>query len=145
MPKARKIKRKTPVTVAGPSGRPSSQPSSGTSSHPQATRTVIRRYHILIKRRKQLRLAVSSNSRNASSASLQAELHNVEREIEELGGLEAYQHMSYIGQSNDRGGGSEKILVGWLRELQVPQAMKEKNAQLRQVFDGWLRSFLFNR
>lgn len=132
MPKARKTKRKTPVTVAGPSTVGPSSQASGTSSHPQATRTVIRRFHVLIKRRAQLQNVVSAHARNASSA--QIELGTVEREIEELGGLEAYQHMSSIGQSSDRGGGSEKILIGWFRELQVPQTMKEKNSQLRQVF-----------
>jgi len=34
-----------------------------------------------------------------------------------MGGLEAYQRMSAIGQGKDRGGGSEKVLVEWLHEL----------------------------
>ncbi|KAH9857832.1 putative methyltransferase-domain-containing protein [Lenzites betulinus] len=137
MPKARKTKRKTPVTVAGPSTVGPSSQAGGTSSHPQATRTVIRRFHVLIKRRSQLQNVVSAHARNASSA--QIELGTVEREIEELGGLEAYQHMSSIGQSSDRGGGSEKILIGWLRELQVPQTMKEKSCQLRLLEVGALK------
>lgn len=59
-------------------------------------------------------------------AQLQGSPHNTEnakiladvaREIEELGGLAAYQRMSSIGQGEDRGGGSEKVLIPWLREM----------------------------
>ena len=39
--------------------------------------------------------------------------------------------MSAIGQSSDRGGGSEKMLIGWLKELQVKPA--EGSARLRYV------------
>lgn len=129
MPKARKNKRKIPVTVAGPSDRPALP--SGSSSRPQATRTIIRRFHVLIKRQTQLQNVIQTRSRNAAAA--QTELDTVEREIEELGGLEVYQRMSSIGQSSDRGGGSESIFIAWLRELDVPSTMKEKNAQLRQA------------
>lgn len=48
-------------------------------------------------------------------------LARVNREIDELGGLETYQRMSSIGQGDDRGGGSEKVLIGWLRELGEPR------------------------
>ncbi|KAL1947575.1 hypothetical protein VTO73DRAFT_13299 [Trametes versicolor] len=129
MPKARKNKRKTPVTVAGPSDRPSLP--SGSSSRPQATRTIIRRFHVLIKRQTQLQNVIQARSRNAATA--QTELASVEREIEELGGLEAYQRMSSIGQSSDRGGGSESIFIAWLRELDITSTMKEKNARLLEV------------
>jgi 25S rRNA (adenine2142-N1)-methyltransferase len=44
-------------------------------------------------------------------------LANIDREIEALGGLEIYQRMSCIGQSSDRGGGSEKVLIGWLKQM----------------------------
>ncbi|OJT14149.1 25S rRNA adenine-N(1) methyltransferase [Trametes pubescens] len=129
MPKARKNKRKTPVTAVGPSDRPSLP--SGSSSRPQATRTIIRRFHVLIKKQTQLQNVIQMRSRNAAAA--QTKLDCVEREIEELGGLEAYQRMSSIGQSSDRGGGSEIIFIAWLRELNVPSTTKEKNARLRQV------------
>ena len=92
MPKA--TKRKIPVTLAG---------GHGSSSTPRASRTVIRKFHTLLKRQK----------------SVQGEdaLADVNREIERLGGLEAYQRMSCIGQSSDRGGGSEKVLIAWLRQM----------------------------
>jgi 25S rRNA (adenine2142-N1)-methyltransferase len=44
-------------------------------------------------------------------------LANIDREIEALGGLERYQRMSCIGQGSDRGGGSEKVLIGWLKQM----------------------------
>lgn len=37
--------------------------------------------------------------------------------MEALGGLPAYQRMSSIGQGKDRGGGSERVLTSWLKEL----------------------------
>lgn len=36
-----------------------------------------------------------------------------------MGGLELYQDMSATGQRKDRGGGSEKVLIGWLKELDI--------------------------
>lgn len=44
-----------------------------------------------------------------------------------MGGLELYQDMSATGQRNDRGGGSEKILIGWLKKTDVitkPQTVR---------------------
>ncbi|KAJ7582551.1 putative methyltransferase-domain-containing protein [Mycena floridula] len=105
MPKVRK--RKVPVTVAPLRSQPEN------SSKPISTRTVIRRFHVLLKRQAQL-----SGRTDPTSVSDFAE---VEEEIRGLGGLEAYQKMSVIGQGNDRGGGSEKVLISWLKELQLHQ------------------------
>ncbi len=92
MPKA--TRRKFPVTLAGRRD--------GSSSTPRASRTVIRKFHTLLKQQQ----IVQGDA-----------LANVNREIEKLGGLEAYQRMSCIGQSSDRGGGSEKVLIGWLKQM----------------------------
>ncbi|KAF9234772.1 nucleolus protein [Melanogaster broomeanus] len=100
MPKARK--KKTPVTATQ-----TCRTSDSNSSNPHTTRTLIRRFHVLLKKQRQLQKSVSSTC-NAQ------ELRDVEREIEEMGGLAAYQHMSNIGQGADRGGGSEKVLIKWL-------------------------------
>jgi 25S rRNA (adenine2142-N1)-methyltransferase len=59
-------------------------------------------------------------------------LANVDRDIDELGGLAAYQRMSSIGQGNDRGGGSEKVLILWLREMGMPSG--ESSSKLRYTF-----------
>jgi hypothetical protein len=92
MPKGSR-RRKLPVTVAE---------RYGSSSTPRTSRTVIRKFHTLLKQQK----------------SAQGDtLTSVNHELEKLGGLEKYQHMSCIGQGADRGGGSEKVLIGWLKQM----------------------------
>ncbi|KAG6379242.1 nucleolus protein [Boletus reticuloceps] len=95
-------KKKTPVTLTE-----RHHPSANGSSKPHTTRTLIRRFHVLLKRQRQLQ-------KNASSASNAKELQDVEQAIDQLGGLAAYQRMSSIGQGKDRGGGSERVLIKWL-------------------------------
>jgi 25S rRNA (adenine2142-N1)-methyltransferase len=139
MPKARK--RKTPITSVSPIAS-SSTLASEDASKPAAkrTRTVIRRFHVLLKRQKQLsELASSTNNDNcdanltevssdndkgrrkgkarASGKELEREREReeIEREIAALGGLAEYQRMSAAGQSDARGGSSAKVLVGWLK------------------------------
>lgn len=75
------------------------------SSNSYSSRTVIRRFHVLLKKQRQLKHTPATNAQ---------ELRDVEREIEEMGGLAVYQRMSSVGQGNDRGGGSEKVLIQWL-------------------------------
>ena len=99
-------RRKLPVTLTGRYG--------SSSNTPRTSRTVIRKFHMLLKQQK---LAQGDA------------LTNVNREIEELGGLEAYQHMSCIGQSSDRGGGSEKVLIGWLRQMGWVAVAKESEKE----------------
>jgi 25S rRNA (adenine2142-N1)-methyltransferase len=101
MPKTRK--RKTPITC-------SSKTRQASSSNPSCTRDLIRKFHVLLKKQAQLQgLLVNAESAKA--------LVKVDGEIEDLGGLAAYQRMSSIGQGDDRGGGSQKVLIQWLREL----------------------------
>jgi 25S rRNA (adenine2142-N1)-methyltransferase len=125
MPKARKTKRKVPITAAKRSGKAFAGPSG--SSKPAATRTVIRRFHVLNKRQTQLQKFLEGDGDELSSQARIAreELGAVEREISDMGGLEAYQKMSVIGQGNDRGGGSEKVLLEFLEELGYPDSLKE--------------------
>ncbi|KAG8706869.1 hypothetical protein FRC08_000823 [Ceratobasidium sp. 394] len=100
---ARKRKSKTPITKSS-----TTKPSLD-SAKPKSTRTVIRRFHVLLKRRANLqKQALESSTR---------ELQSVESELAALGGLETYQNMSAIGQGKDRGGGSEVVLIEWLKEL----------------------------
>ncbi|EJF62440.1 nucleolus protein [Dichomitus squalens] len=141
MPKSRKNKRKAPVTSAGPFDR-SSLPSGSASHRPGATRTIIRRFHVLIKRQTQLQHLLRDGDTKKGKGPMtaaRAELAEVERGIEELGGLAAYQRMSTIGQSKDRGGGSEKIFIGWLRELETPEEVKRKGVKLRLLEVGALK------
>lgn len=101
MPKGRK--RKLPIVSVETT-------SSGT---PYSSRTLIRQFHGLLKRKAQLEKLPTLDK-----VVLKA-LEDVEQQIAELGGLESYQRMSVVGQSNDRGGGSEKFLIQWLKELGV--------------------------
>ncbi|KAJ3754515.1 putative methyltransferase-domain-containing protein [Lentinula raphanica] len=126
MPKARK--RKTPITLTDPTTTTIHTTSnSNSSSKPKSGRTVIRRFHVLLKLQTQLQKAAFHDP------SKKTELLNVEREIEDLGGLKAYQRMSVIGQGSDRGGGSEKVLVGWLRDMELHKLQAEKKLQLLEV------------
>ena len=92
MPKGSR-RRKLPVTVAD---------RFGSSSTPRTSRTMIRKFHALLKQQK-----------SAEGDTLTS----INHELEKLGGLEKYQHMSCIGQGTDRGGGSEKVLIGWLKQM----------------------------
>ncbi|PAV23748.1 D-lactate dehydrogenase cytochrome oxidoreductase [Pyrrhoderma noxium] len=133
----------------------------GGSVNPATSARIIRRFHVLLKRRAQLErerdVRIRKSERRArredqeyeregegglvsssghvpgygsgSGSSLgrtgglggveeiEQKLGEVEEEMERIGGLEVYQRMSSIGQGKDRGGGSEKVLIGWLREL----------------------------
>ncbi|KAF7983059.1 hypothetical protein HWV62_23955 [Athelia sp. TMB] len=112
-------KRKRPITSA--------LADQGTSSsNPNTSRTLIRRFHVLLKQATQLR----SSPLNAENA---AALSTVENEIEELGGLAAYQRMSSIGQGDDRGGGSEKVLISWMREMKISSRDPQSKLKLLEV------------
>jgi 25S rRNA (adenine2142-N1)-methyltransferase len=94
MPKARK--RKQPLSTTETRDESS-------SSKPEASRRVIRKFHVLLKQQTQVD---ESNIEQRSK---------IQRELDEIGGLELYQKMSSIGQGKDRGGGSEKVLISWLK------------------------------
>lgn len=109
MPKARK--RKVPVS--------SIETANSSSNTSQSSRTIIRQFHVLLKRQAQLKNVASDPSTSTALA-------DVEQQIEELGGLESYQRMSAAGQGNDRGGGSEKVLIGWLKDMEVHKNISTK-------------------
>lgn len=132
MPKAHKRTRKLPVTVID-HRQPHATTSTASSSKPAATRTVIRRFHVLIKRKAQLEKAIRQGEASVDGGDPRAALRDVEQEIEELGGLGAYQRMSSIGQGSDRGGGSERVLIDWLKELGAHGTAKEAKKRLQYV------------
>ena len=90
-------RRKTPVTGTGTKSRPSSS----------KTRSVIRKFHVLLKSRRKLE-GIPCNER---------ELGAIDEQISSLGGLDAYQRMSKQGQSAERGGGTETVLIDWLKDI----------------------------
>lgn len=80
--------------------------STPTNQSSKATRSTIRNYHTLQKR---LSLALSTGDA-VLAESLQSELSAI-------GGLEAYQAASTLGQSAERGGDTSKLLVEWLAPI----------------------------
>ncbi|CAL1704054.1 unnamed protein product [Somion occarium] len=138
MPKAKKHRRKASITSSSLTGVPLP---SGSSSNPSSTRTFIRQFHVLIKRKAQLqRLLEEPRIRKFDEQdATRKELASIEREITNLGGLETYQRMSSIGQGNDRGGGSEKVLIGWLNEFSEPQRLCETNGRFKLLEVGALK------
>ncbi|KAL2823968.1 putative methyltransferase-domain-containing protein [Aspergillus cavernicola] len=69
----------------------------------KATRNLIRSHHTLMKLRAQ---ALKSDDN--------ALVNKLDSEIEANGGLESYQLASKIGQSQERGGDSSKVLIDWI-------------------------------
>ncbi|KAI0721513.1 putative methyltransferase-domain-containing protein [Cerioporus squamosus] len=136
MPKAHRHRRKAPVTASAAPSDHTPHPS-GSSNRPQATRIIIRRFHVLLKRQAQLLQIIQGGKKEAQSA--RADLARVEQEIEDLGGLPAYQRMSTIGQGKDRGGGSEKVLISWLRDMGLHESVKEAEGRLRLLEVGALK------
>ncbi|KAG8762564.1 hypothetical protein FRC11_008807 [Ceratobasidium sp. 423] len=106
----RKRKSKIPITQSSSLTKPRLD-----SAKPKSTRTLIRRFHVLIKRRAVL--GKQEQKVRTEASAVRTELEEIEAEIESMGGLEAYQNMSAIGQGKDRGGGSETTLIGWMKEL----------------------------
>jgi hypothetical protein len=119
MPRVKRTRRKTPIVLP--------ETTRTSSSAPQSTRTVIRRFHVLLKKRSQI-----LNTPTADSNSVEA-LASVQHQISDLGGLKCYQRMSAVGQSGDRGGGSEKVLIRWLKELKV-KSLTLKESKVRYVY-----------
>ena len=130
MPRTRK--RKVPLTSI--SRNDSS--SSSSSSNPHASRTVIRRFHVLLRKQHQLQHCPTTVSTSQA-------LVEINDEIEQLGGLSAYQRMSAISQGNDRGGGSEKVFIEWLHEM--GEATRRKGKERLQLLEvGALKPFNYD-
>ncbi|EPE29911.1 hypothetical protein GLAREA_01071 [Glarea lozoyensis ATCC 20868] len=96
------------------SGRPPISKSTRSISN-KATRTLIRAHHTLEKQKAQ---AIKDGDHAKAEA--------IAREIESKGGLKRYQEASLLGQSNDRGGDSSRVLMEWLQP--TVQALKEQAA-----------------
>ncbi|KAE9965290.1 hypothetical protein BLS_007735 [Venturia inaequalis] len=91
-------------------GRPPAfhKPASLTS---KATRTIIRTHHTLQKQHAQ---AIKTGD--------EAKAKDLERLIEEQGGLKSYQQASITGQSKIRGGDSSTVLMTWLKEEKITKS-----------------------
>lgn len=107
----------TPASGADGARQHQSQSHSQSSRH---TRSIIRTHHVL---QKQLT--------RARAADDHAQIHELERQLAEAGGLKTYQLASTVGQSSSRGGDSSRVLVEWLRDEIEPrrQGLKAKTAR----------------
>lgn len=101
------------------------------SSKRRSSRAVIRQFHTLVKRKAQLEKLPASVSGHAIAT------QDIEEQLARLGGLEVYQQMSVLGQGSDRGGGSEKVLIEWLRSERAKE--KKIPAKLRLLEVGTLK------
>ena len=127
MPKSRK--RKVPIVQV--------DHGTTTASRPQATRTVIREFHVLLKRQAHL------HKQATQDAQVTSELSQIQQRIDELGGLQRYQHMSAVGQKEDRGGGSHRVLISWLKDLGVHKEY-DNGKKLRCACERLQRRFSLN-
>ncbi|KAF8519314.1 nucleolus protein [Hysterangium stoloniferum] len=100
--------------------------SSLNASKPISGPNLIRRFHVLLKRRERL-ITVETSPKSR-------ELIDINKEIEDLGGLETYQKMSVRGQSDERGGGSERILINWLQEQRKQSRTSTDKSSLSLTF-----------
>ena len=107
-------KKKLPITKT--KNHASIKSKSISSKH---TKSIINRFHHLLK----IKSKISNND----------ELLKINKEIDQLGGLEAYQQASTIGQSNDRGGDSSHVFIKWLIELKLRDDYLSSNKKLKLV------------
>ena len=105
-------RRRTPVTETTTKSRPSST----------KTRSVIRKFHQLLKLKRKLK----------GRAGDELQLTEIDEQISTLGGLDAYQRMSKQGQSAERGGGTDTVLVDWLEDILKNDALRD-GQKLRRV------------
>ncbi|PQE30796.1 hypothetical protein CJF32_00005987 [Rutstroemia sp. NJR-2017a WRK4] len=121
------IKKKTKLKSLS-QGRPPTTKKPIQSISSKATRTIIRTHHTLEKRRAK---ALAEGDEVTAAA--------LTREIATQGGLETYQRASLIGQRNDRGGDSSKILMEWLSPLSARlKEQASRGASLRMLEVGAL-------
>ncbi|GME22873.1 Mitochondrial inner membrane translocase protein [Neofusicoccum parvum] len=80
----------------------------------KATATIIRTHHQLQKAHAQ---AIKAGDHGKAA--------DIQKRIDEQGGLKTYQVASITGQSSERGGDSSRVLVEWLRELDLPSAYQK--------------------
>ena len=104
------------------SGRPPNFNKPKASLSSQATRTLIRSHHQLNKKLE-----------TAKSKGNDAEVEELQKQIEALGGLKSYQQASIQGQSNDRGGDSSVVLMKWLEPTADALSKVEPKLRLLEV------------
>ncbi|PLB51789.1 hypothetical protein P170DRAFT_433659 [Aspergillus steynii IBT 23096] len=120
---AKKRRAKKPLLLSRT--RPSAIRGEHAALSSKATRNLIRSHHRLLKQRAQ-----------AQHAGDEILVNEINRQIQENGGLESYQLASKLGQSRERGGDSSKVLVDWMGP-HLPHA-KDGQTRLRVLEVGAL-------
>ncbi|WVO15284.1 hypothetical protein L204_102940 [Cryptococcus depauperatus] len=100
------------------------------------TQATIAGYHTLVKRKAILNRQLETRPVGSKGHTLALELQEVEKKILALGGLDAYQRASTLGQSKQRGGDTSKVLVTWLWEMGL---LESTGSRLRMLEIGALR------
>ncbi|KAK3673687.1 25S rRNA (adenine2142-N1)-methyltransferase [Recurvomyces mirabilis] len=103
-------------------GRPPTAAKPKTSLSSKQTAKQIRTYHQLNRK-----LALAQSKGN------DAEVYELKKRMEELGGLRIYQLASIQGQANDRGGDSSTVLMEWLKPVAKDMASSSKKVRLLEV------------
>ena len=124
--KPRKV-RKEPITRTH-------RHSHGSKAH-RATQATISNYHTLLKRRAALTERLGRKESRDRQDEIEVQLGDIESQINELGGLAAYQDASVHGQSAQRGGDTAKVLMEWLKQRKLDTVSMEQGIKLRW---GWL-------
>ncbi|KAI9802855.1 MAG: hypothetical protein M1833_001454 [Piccolia ochrophora] len=99
-----RAKRKKPMVLS--TGRPPLANRRAPKFSSRATRACIRSYHQI---QKQLAQATAEGD--------VARVESLQAQLEQQGGLKLYQQASIIGQSNERGGDSSKVLLDFLQPV----------------------------
>ncbi|WVQ64186.1 uncharacterized protein L199_002348 [Kwoniella botswanensis] len=105
------------------------------------TQSTITRFHTLLKQQANLKRNLKAGREKDGDTEVQGiqrQLDSIEQEMNELGGLNAYQIASTLGQSKERGGDSSKVLVKWLEELGIKREKMAQNEKLRMLEIGAL-------
>lgn len=105
----RKRSRKQPIVST------SRAPRTATVSR-KTTQSTIATYHTLLKRQAFLQRQLAAATDSAREG-LESQLSKINSELQDLGGIDGYQHASTLGQSSQRGGDTSKVLIMWLEEL----------------------------
>ena len=107
----------------------SSSPADAAAVSRKVTQATISQFHTLLKQKAIVKRQIAAKGDgDDGSKELLTRLVEIDKKLEEVGGLQGYQEASRLGQAEDRGGDSSKILVGWLKEGAFSGKGKERES-----------------